>query len=136
MPRTYARKPTRPDAKSEQTHDDCEWLDEEDGEEDVSSDWRAMDRRFSSPAVGQQERRNDRRKNNADAERCSGNRWDSRWVRRLRLMAFGGGAAGIGLSLGDNALRGGVRRFALVHRAIAVRAARHARLWGCRPAST
>ena len=35
MPRAYTREPTRPDTESEQTHDDCEGLNEEDGEENV-----------------------------------------------------------------------------------------------------
>ena len=35
MLRAYTREPTRPDLESEQTHDDCEWLDEKDGEENV-----------------------------------------------------------------------------------------------------
>ena len=40
MSRAYTREPTRPDAESEQTHDDWEWLDEEDREEDVLGHWR------------------------------------------------------------------------------------------------
>jgi hypothetical protein len=40
MPRAYTRKPMRPDSESEQTHDDCEWLNEEDREEDVLRHWR------------------------------------------------------------------------------------------------
>ena len=35
MPRAYTREPSRPDAESEQTHDDREWLDEENREQDV-----------------------------------------------------------------------------------------------------
>jgi hypothetical protein len=35
MPRAYARETTRSDCESEQTHDDYEWLNEEDREEDV-----------------------------------------------------------------------------------------------------
>src|SRR4051812_49366539 len=35
MPRAYTREATRPDAMSGQTHGDCDWLNEEDGEEDV-----------------------------------------------------------------------------------------------------
>lgn len=35
MPREYTRETTRPDAEPEQTHDDGEWLNEEDREEDV-----------------------------------------------------------------------------------------------------
>jgi hypothetical protein len=32
MPRAYKRDATFSDVKPEQTHDDCEWLNEEDGE--------------------------------------------------------------------------------------------------------
>ena len=35
MSRAYTRESTRPDVESEQTHDDCEWLNEEDGEQNV-----------------------------------------------------------------------------------------------------
>jgi hypothetical protein len=56
----------------EQTHDDGEWLNEEDGEENVPWNGRAMNRRASSPCVGQHRRRRSRRENNADAENGGG----------------------------------------------------------------
>ena len=104
MPRAYTREPTRPDAESEQTHDDCEWLNEEDREKDVSSDRRAVNWRLSAPAVRQYERRSDWRKHDSDVKGCGGNRCNSRRVRRFRLMAFRGGAARIDLGLGENTL--------------------------------
>ena len=54
-PRAYTREPTRPDAESEQTHDDCEWLDEEDREENVLRHWRDGYRRRRAPGVAQNE---------------------------------------------------------------------------------
>ena len=53
MPRAYTREPTRPDEESEQTHDDCEWLNEEDREEDVLRHWRDGDWRRRTPRVAQ-----------------------------------------------------------------------------------
>ena len=65
MPRAYTREPTRPDAESEQTHDNCEWLNEEDREQDMDDRddlehavriacgregaWLATARRFAPP---------------------------------------------------------------------------------------
>ena len=57
MPRAYTREPTRPDAGSEQTHDDSEWLNEEDREEDVLRYWRDGYRRRRAPGVTQNESR-------------------------------------------------------------------------------
>ena len=44
--RTYARRSARP--MPAQTHHGCEWLDQEDGEQDVLRDWRERDRCNSS----------------------------------------------------------------------------------------
>src|SRR5262245_902667 len=104
MLRAYARKPTRPDSRPEQTHDDCEWLNEEDGEEDVPWNRRAMDRRLGSPAVGRYQRRRDCREDDARSENCSGDRRHRRRVRRARLTALGIGATRIGLRLGEEVL--------------------------------
>ncbi len=72
MPRAYTREPTRPDTESEQTHDDCEWLNEEDGEEDVLGHWRDGYRRRRAPCVAQNESRDAGGQDNSDAEnRCS-----------------------------------------------------------------
>ena len=49
MPRAYARELMRSDPVSEQTHDDCEWLDEEDGEENVLRHWLDGYRRRYAP---------------------------------------------------------------------------------------
>jgi hypothetical protein len=57
MTRAYTREPTRPDLESEQTHDDCEWLDEEDGEEDVLGHLRDGYRRRRAPSVTKNESR-------------------------------------------------------------------------------
>ena len=38
--RARTRANLAPGPESEQTHDDCEWLNEEDGEEDVLWHWR------------------------------------------------------------------------------------------------
>ena len=68
MPRAYTREPTRPDAESEQTHDDCEWLNEEDREEDVLWYWRDGYRRRRSPRVTQNKSRDAGGKDGADAQ--------------------------------------------------------------------
>ena len=74
MPRAYTRKPTRPDAESEQTHDDCDWLNEEDGEENVLRDWRDWHRCRGAPSVTQNESRDIGGKHSPGAEnrRCDG----------------------------------------------------------------
>jgi len=68
MPRAYARELMRSDPVSEQTHDDCEWLDEEDGEENVLRHWLDGYRRRCAPSVTQDERRDTSWKDNPVAE--------------------------------------------------------------------
>ena len=68
MPCAYTREPTRPDSKSEQTHDDCEWLNEEDGEENVLRHWRDWHRRRGAPSVTQNESRDIGGKDSPGAE--------------------------------------------------------------------
>ena len=68
MPRAYTREPTRPDTGSEQTHDDCEWLDDEDREEDVLGHWCDRYRRRRPPGVSQNQSRNAGGKDDPDAE--------------------------------------------------------------------
>ena len=68
MPRAYTREPTRPDEESEQTHDDCEWLNEEDGEEDVLGHRRDPYRRRRTPRVTQHESRDVGGQDSPDAE--------------------------------------------------------------------
>ena len=71
MPHAYTHEPTRSDTKSEQTHDDCEWLNEEDREEDVLGYWRDVYRRRLTPGVIQHERWDVGDQDNSDAEhRC------------------------------------------------------------------
>ena len=56
--RAYAREPTHPDVSSEQTHDACDWLNEEDGEQDVLWGRTGGNRRSRAPSVAQHEGRN------------------------------------------------------------------------------
>ena len=88
MPRVYARDTTRPDAESEQTHDDCEWLNEEDREEDVLRHWRDGYRRQRAPCVTQNESRDAGRKDRPDAEnrRCYGG--NKRGVGLVGILAL------------------------------------------------
>ena len=74
MPRAYARELMRSDPGSEQTHDDCEWLDEEDGEEKVPRHWRDGYRRRHAPSVAQNESRDVGGKDGRGTEnrRCDG----------------------------------------------------------------
>ena len=68
MPRAYTREPTRPDTESEQTHDDCEWLNEEDREEDVLRHGRDGYRDRRAPCVGQDAGRDAGGQHNAHTE--------------------------------------------------------------------
>ena len=68
MPRAYTREPTHPDTESEQTDDDCEWLDEENGEEDVLRYWPDRYRCRYAPGVVQHERRDFGGQDNSNAE--------------------------------------------------------------------
>ena len=88
MPRAYTREPTRSDAKSEQTHDDCEWLNEEDGEEDVLRHWRDGYRRRRPPSVAQHESRNVGGKNNPDAENRRSDGGSKRGVGLIGILAL------------------------------------------------
>jgi hypothetical protein len=104
MSHAYAREPTCSDFVPEQTHDDCEWLNEKDGEEDVTWNQRDRDRCVRSPAIGQDKYRRARREDDSGAENGSGNRRDNRRVRGTRLIALGRGAARIRLRLVDDSL--------------------------------
>ena len=88
MPRADTRETTRPDTESEQTHDDCEWLNEEDGEEDVLRHGRDGYRRRGAPSVTQHESRDVGRKGRPDAEnrrRDGGNKRGAGLVGSLAL---------------------------------------------------
>ena len=88
MPRAYTREPTRPDAKSEQTHDDCEWLDEEDGEENVLRYWRDGYRRRCAPCVTQNESRDVGGQDNPDAENRRSDGGNRRRVGLVGILAL------------------------------------------------
>ena len=88
MPRVYTREPTRPDLESEQTHDDCEWLDEEDGEENVLRHWRDGYRRRCAPSVTQNESRDIGGKDNSDAENRRGDGGNKRGVGLVGILAL------------------------------------------------
>jgi hypothetical protein len=68
MPRVYTREPTRPDAESEQTHHDCEWLKQEDREENVFRYWRDGYRGRRAPRVTQNQGRDVGGQGNSNAE--------------------------------------------------------------------
>ena len=102
MPRAYTRE-TRPDAESEQTHDDTEWLNEEDGEEDVLGYWRDGYRRRRAPCVTQHERRDAGGHDNSDAEHRRSDGGDKRGIGRVGMLALCGRATAVGLGLRENA---------------------------------
>ena len=104
MPRAYTREPRRPDAESEQTHDDCEWLNEEDREEDVLGHWRNGYRGRRAPRVTQHESRDVGRQDHSDAEYCRRDRRHKRGVGLVGILALGRGAAAVGLCLRDDSL--------------------------------
>ena len=86
MPRAYTREPTRPDVESEQTHDDCEWLDEEDGEENVLRHWREGYRRRDAPCAN--ERRNVSGKDNPVAENRRSDGGNKRGAELVGILAL------------------------------------------------
>jgi hypothetical protein len=135
MPRAYSREPTRPDMESGQTHDDCEWLNEEDGEEDVLGHWRDGYRRRRTPCVTQDESRDAGGQDNPSAENRPRDDGRGRGVGLIRILALGRCAATVGLRLCKHARGPKTVRIALVHRAlVALRAAGHARFRRRQPA--
>ena len=104
MPRAYTREPTRPDTESEQTHDDCEWLNEEDREEDVLRNWRDGYRRRRTPSVAQHESRNVGGQDNPDAEHGCGDCSNKRGVGLIGILALSRRAAAVGLRLREDSL--------------------------------
>ena len=88
MPRAYAREPTRPDLESEQTHDDCEWLDEEDGEENVPRHWRDGCWRRRAPSVTQNESRDIGGKDSSGAENRRSDGGNKRGVGLVGILAL------------------------------------------------
>ena len=104
MPRAYRREPTRPDTESEQTHDDCEWLNEEDGEENVLRNWSDGNRRRCTPGVTQNESRDVGGQDNSDTEHRRSDCGHKRGVGLIGILALSCRAAAVGLHLRDNAL--------------------------------
>ena len=86
MPRALTREFSRPDAESEQAHHDCEWLNEEDREEDVSGDGRDGYRRRGAPCITQNERRDAGGQDNRDAEDRERDRRHKRGVGLVGML--------------------------------------------------
>jgi hypothetical protein len=133
MPARLYAHGDQPGRTSERTHDDCQWLNEEDGEEDVPGNGSDGNRCDGPPGISGNQRRNGYWKDDARTEYCARDDRDERRRRLTRLLALGHRAARIGLCLRDNPLFAGVVGLALVHRARVIRAACHPTFWGCRP---
>jgi hypothetical protein len=88
MPRAYARKTRRSDQGAEQTHDDCEWLNEEDREEDVLRYWPDRYRCRCAPGVTQYERRDVGGQDNPDAEHRRSDGGHKRGVGLVGILAL------------------------------------------------
>ena len=88
MSRAYTREPTRPDTESEQTHDDCEWLNVEDREEDVPGDWPRWVWRRRTPGVTQHESRDVGGQDNPDAEHRRSDGGNKRRVGLVGILAL------------------------------------------------
>jgi hypothetical protein len=86
MPRAYARESTRPDVMSEQTHDDCQWLKEKDGEEDVPGDRCDWNRCHGPPGIADDQRRYGRWLNDADTKNGAGNDTNKGRCRLIGLL--------------------------------------------------
>ena len=89
MPRAYTREPTRSDPKSEQTQDDCEWLNEEDREENVFGHRRDGYRRRRTPGITQDESRDVGGQDDADAEHRRSDGRHKRGVGLVGTLALG-----------------------------------------------
>jgi hypothetical protein len=82
MSRAYTREPTHPDVTSGQIHNDCDWLNEEDGEEDVLRNRRGGNRRRGAPSVAKNEGRDAGGQDDPTTENRSG---DGGYEGRARL---------------------------------------------------
>ena len=135
MSRAYARESTRSDDRSEQTHDDYQWLNEEDGQEEVARNGRDQAGCFRSPPVVQDTRGDGCGKHDPGHQDRPGDRHGEGRMWCVGLLALGGRAAGVGLILREHALGYGFVGPALVHRAIGVGTARHPGFRRGKPAS-
>ena len=88
MPRAYTRETMHPDIESEQTHDDCEWLNEEDGEENVLWHWRDEYRRRRAPSVTQNESRDVSGKDMRGAENRRSDDSNKRGAELVGILAL------------------------------------------------
>ena len=88
MPHAYTRETTHSDAESEQTHDDCEWLNEEDGEEYVLGYWRDGYWRRCAPCITQNESRDVGGQDNPDAEHRRSDGGHKRGVGLVGILAL------------------------------------------------
>jgi hypothetical protein len=88
MARVDTREPTRPDTESEQTHDDCDQLNEEDGEEDVPGNRPSASGSGWPPAVAQNQSRRAGRQDNPDAEHRRSNGGRKRGVGLIGIIAL------------------------------------------------
>jgi hypothetical protein len=77
-----------PDTESEQTHDECEWLNEEDREEDVLGNWSDGYRRRRTPCVTQNESTDVRGNHNPDAEHSRSNGGNKRRVGLIGILGL------------------------------------------------
>jgi hypothetical protein len=85
----------------EQTHDDCQWLDEEDGKEKVPGNWRRWYGNDRSPIVAENEGRDADRKHHAVTENGMRDRHHIGEIRLGGIFALRGGTATISLCLGE-----------------------------------
>lgn len=88
MPRAFTRESTHPDVMSEQTHDDCEWLNEEDRQENVLWYWRGGWRRRRAPCATQHDSREVGGDDNADAENRRSDDSSKRGVGLIGILAL------------------------------------------------
>ena len=127
-----ARRPAG-DTRPKWTHDDCRWLNEEDGEEDVPGDGRDGYRCDRSPTVAEDQRRRGHRNNDTGPKNGARNHRDEGGRRLIRPLSFRDRAACICLRLRDDQV--GPRGLtAPVHGAVLVGAAGHPSLGRGRPA--
>jgi hypothetical protein len=135
MPGACERHGDQPGRTPEQTHDDCQGLDEKDGEENVFRDGIGAVRGSVSPRLANGELRRLDGEHGRGTRHRGRNHDDLGRRRRFgRVAALGQRAAVVSLRLGQRSPPVKARRLRRVHRTVGVRAACHARLSGRRPA--
>lgn len=127
VPPDCTRDTTCPDIASEQTHDDCERLNEEDGEENVLWSRRRGNGPRRAPSIADNEGRYAGGQDGPGTEDRGSDGGGERRARLTGSVPLGRRAAAVGLGLREHALGSGSLRIAVAHRASApVKAARHA----------